>query len=68
MSLADTRGKKDVIVATVEASPPSLKLPLKALVWFPAYAAIPINLDGKVLMIINYDDVLISERVLEEGA
>ena len=65
ISVQDTRGRKDIVVGIVEAAHPSLKFPYRVLVWFPMYAGLPIQLDGKQYLIVNYEDVIMSEKVLE---
>lgn len=65
ISVQDTRGRKDIMEGVVECSHPSLKFPNRALVWFPAYAGLPIQLAGKQYLIVNYDDIIMSEKVSE---
>jgi co-chaperonin GroES (HSP10) len=65
ISVQDTRGRKDIVIGIVEAAHPSLKFPYRVLVWFPMYAGLPIQLDGKQYLIVNYEDVIMSEKVLE---
>lgn len=65
ISVQDTRGRKDIVVGIVECSHPSLKFPNRALVWFPMYSALPIQLDGKQYLIVNYEDIIMSEKVSE---
>jgi co-chaperonin GroES (HSP10) len=65
ISVQDTRGRKDIIEGTVECSHPSLKLPTRAIVWFPMYAGLPIQLNGKQYLIVNYEDVIMSEKVTD---
>ena len=64
ISVQDTRGRKDIVMGTIECSHPSLKFPNRALVWFPMYAGLPIQLAGKQYLIVNYDDIIMSEKVL----
>lgn len=61
----ETRGKKDIVVGICEASQPGLKIPNRALVWFPHYAGLPMNLDGKNYLVVNFEDVIMVERVLD---
>lgn len=65
ISVQDTRGRKDIVEGIVEASHPSLKFSNRALVWFPMYAALPITVAGKQYVIVNYEDIIMSERVLD---
>ena len=63
ISVQDTRGRKDIMVGILECSHPSLKFPNRALVWFPAYAGLPIQLNGKQYLIVNYEDIIMSEKI-----
>lgn len=63
ISVQDTRGRKDIVMGIIEASHPSLKFPNRALVWFPMYAGLNIQLAGKQYMIVNYDDIIMSEKI-----
>ena len=63
ISVQDTRGRKDIVVGTIECSHPSLKFPNRALVWFPMYAGLQIQLAGKQYLIVNYDDIIMSEKI-----
>lgn len=65
ISVQDNRGRKEIVEGIVEASHPSLKFSNRALVWFPMYAALPITVAGKQYVIVNYDDIIMSERVLD---
>jgi co-chaperonin GroES (HSP10) len=65
ISVQDTRGRKDIVVGIVECSHPALKFPNRVLVWFPMYAGLPLQLDGKQYLIVNYEDIIISEKVTE---
>ena len=65
ISVQDTRGRKDIVVGIIECSHPSLKFPNRALVWFPMYAGLPIQLSGKQYLVVNYDDIIMSEKVSE---
>jgi co-chaperonin GroES (HSP10) len=59
----ETRGKKDIVVGICEASQPGLKIPNRALVWFPHYAGLPILLNGKSYLVVNHDDIIMIEKV-----
>lgn len=63
ISVQDQRGRKDIMVGILECSHPSLKLPNRVLVWYPAYAALPVQLNGKQYFIINYEDVIMTEKI-----
>ena len=63
ISVQDTRGRKYIVMGTIECSHPSLKFPNRALVWFPMYAGLPIQLAGKQYLVVNYDDIIMSEKV-----
>ena len=63
ISVQDTRGRKDIMMGILECSHPALKFPNRALVWFPAYAGLPIQLNGKQYLIVNYEDIIMSEKV-----
>jgi co-chaperonin GroES (HSP10) len=63
ISVQDTRGRKDIVEGIIECSHPSLKLPQKVIVWFPMYAGLPIQLLGKQYLIVNYDDVIMTEKI-----
>ena len=65
ISVKDTRGRKDIVMGIVECSHPSLKFPNRALVWFPAYSGLPIQVAGNQYMIVNYEDIIMSEKVSE---
>ena len=65
IAVQDTRGRKDIVVGIVECSHPSLKFSNRALVWFPMYAGLPIQLAGKQYLVVNYDDIIMSEKVSE---
>ena len=59
----ETRGKKDIVVGICEASQPGLKIPNRALVWFPHYAGLPMTLNGKNYLVVNHEDVIMIEKV-----
>jgi co-chaperonin GroES (HSP10) len=65
ISVQDTRGRKDIVMGTVECSHPSLKFSNRALVWFPMYAGLPIQVAGNQYLVVNYDDIIMSEKVSE---
>ena len=59
----ETRGKKDIVVGICEASQPGLKIPNRALVWFPHYAGLPMSLNGKNYLVVNHEDIIMIEKV-----
>lgn len=59
----ETRGKKDIVVGICEASQPGLKIPNRALVWFPHYAGLPMTLNGKNYLVVNHEDIIMIEKV-----
>jgi co-chaperonin GroES (HSP10) len=65
ISVQDTKGRKDIVVGIVECSHPALKFPNRALIWFPMYAGLPMQLNGKQYLIVNYEDIIMSEKVSE---
>ena len=65
ISVQDTRGRKDIVMGIVECSHPSLKFSNRALVWFPMYAGLPIQVAGNQYLVVNYDDIIMSEKVSE---
>jgi co-chaperonin GroES (HSP10) len=59
----ESRGKKDIVVGICEASQPGLKIPNRALVWFPHYAGLPMTLNGKNYLVVNHEDIIMIEKV-----
>lgn len=59
----DTRGKRDIICGTCMLAEEKFKIPQRALVWFPVYAASPIKLEGETFLILPFDDVMLIEKV-----
>ena len=59
----ETRGKKDIVVGICEASQPGLKIPNRALVWFPHYAGLPMTLNGRNYLVVNHEDIIMIEKV-----
>lgn len=63
ITMSETRGRKDIIQGICEASHPSLKIANRAMVWFPQYAGLPIEFDGKTYLVVNHEDVVMIEKV-----
>ena len=68
----EERGKKDVVAGLVELADTSIKIPDRAMCWFPMYAAtrirLPITtkhgtLDNKTYYYINYEDIILVEKI-----
>ena len=59
----DTRGKRDIISATCLLAEDKYKIPEHALVYFPLYAALDFKLDGENYLLVNFDDVILVEKV-----
>lgn len=59
----ETRGKKDIVVGICEASQPGLKIPNRALIWFPQYAGLPMTLNGRNYLVVNHEDIIMIEKV-----
>ena len=71
----EDRGKKDIVAGLVELSDRSIRLPARAMVWFPMYAAtklkLPITTDHGTIATntyyyVNIEDIILVERVSEE--
>lgn len=63
ISVQDTKDRKDIVVGIIECSHPNLKIPSRALVWFPRYAGLPLHLCGKQYLVVNHEDVIMIEKV-----
>lgn len=63
ISVQDTKDRKDIVVGIVECSHPNLKIPSRALVWFPRYAGLSLHLDGKQYLIVNHEDIIMIEKI-----
>ena len=67
ISVQDTKDRKDIMVGVIKCSHPKLKIPNCALVWFPRYAGLPLQLnDGKQYLVVNHEDVIMIEKVHQE--
>ena len=65
LNIRETRGKRDIIVGVIEASESGLKLPEKAICWFPLYAGSEVQVGDKTLLAVPFEDVIMIERVPE---
>lgn len=65
IKLQDTRGKRDIVAGTCLLAEEKCKIPKFALVWFPLYSANLIKLSGETLFIVNFDDIILIEKVEE---
>ena len=63
MAIQEQRGKKDIVYGIVELAQASLKIPPRAYVWFPMYAALPVNLAGNQYVIVDYEDIYLIENI-----
>ena len=63
INMKEVRGKRDIVIGVVEAAEASLKLPLKAMCWFPLYAGSEVEYDGKKYLTVPYEDIIMIERV-----
>lgn len=65
LNIRETRGKRDIIIGVIEASEPGLKLPEKAVCWFPIYAGSEIQVGEKSYLAVPFEDIIMIEKVLE---
>jgi len=65
LNIKETRGKRDIIIGVVEAAELSLKLPAKALCWFPMYAGSEIIFNDKKYLAVPFEDIIMIERIQE---
>lgn len=65
LNIRETRGKRDIIIGVIEASEPGLKLPEKAVCWFPIYAGSEIQVGEKSYLAVPFEDIIMIERVIE---
>lgn len=65
LTVKETRGKRDIAVGVVVHGDYSPEFPAADgyHVWFPLYAANPITVDGKSLLVIHQDDIIMVEEV-----
>ena len=64
LTVKETRGKRDIVVGEVLSNNFNTEFPVADgyLVWFPLYAANPITVDGKALLIVHQDDIIMTEE------
>ncbi len=60
MAVQEQRGKKDIVHGTVVLSADK-QVSVGDKVWFPFYAALPIQYGGEVLHVVRSEDVVIVE-------
>jgi hypothetical protein len=65
LNIKEARGKRDIIIGVIEASEPGLKLPEKAVCWFPIYAGSAVLVGEKEYLAVPFEDVIMIERVPE---
>lgn len=65
LTVKETRGKRDIVTGRVIHGDYSPEFPAADgyLVWFPLYAANPITVDGKSLLVVHQDDIIMVEEV-----
>jgi co-chaperonin GroES (HSP10) len=61
INLKETRGKRDVVTATVMYADESLKIKKGNVIWFPLYASNEIVVDGLPLAVLNVTDIIMVE-------
>jgi co-chaperonin GroES (HSP10) len=61
INLKETRGKRDVVTASVYLADPKLEIKKGAIVWFPLYASNEITVDGIQLAVLNASDIIMVE-------
>jgi co-chaperonin GroES (HSP10) len=62
INLKETRGKRDVVTATIYLASESTGLKKGDLVWFPLYASNEITVEGLPLAVINLSDIIMVEE------
>jgi len=58
INLKETRGKRDIVTATVILSDAATGLTAGSTVWFPLYASNEIIIDGQVHAVVSFDDII----------
>lgn len=60
ITVKETRGKRDIVTGKVIMGDITSGFPCNIgdLIWFPLYAANPITIDGKALLIVHQDDII----------
>lgn len=63
ITVKETRGKRDIVVGRVISGDYSTDFPCSNgyHIWFPLYAANPITVDGKALLTVHQDDIIMVE-------
>lgn len=61
INLKETRGKRDVVSAIVYLANEDTKIKKGDTIWFPLYASNEISLDGLLLAVLSYEDVIMVE-------
>lgn len=64
ITVKETRGKRDIVTGKVISGDYSSGFPCTdgSLIWFPLYAANPITIDGKALLIVHQDDIIMIQE------
>jgi hypothetical protein len=65
ISISETRGKREIVAGLVEAAEASLKLQERCICYFPSYAANPIEVNGVTLFIVNFQDLVMTDKIAE---
>lgn len=65
LTVKETRGKRDIVTGKVITGDYTPEFPTSDgyLIWFPLYAANPITVDGKTLLVVHQDDIIMVEGV-----
>ena len=65
LTVRETRGKRDIVIGRVIRGDYSESFPCADgyHIWFPLYAANPITVDGKSLLVVHQDDIIMVEEV-----
>jgi co-chaperonin GroES (HSP10) len=58
INLKETRGKRDVVTATIYLADESTGLKIGDVIWFPLYASNELIVDGLPLAVISADDII----------
>lgn len=64
LTVKETRGKRDIVTGRVIRGDYSPEFPCADgyLIWFPLYAANPITVEGKLLLVVHQDDIIMVEK------
>ena len=64
LTVKETRGKRDIVTGRVIRGDYSSEFPCADgyLIWFPLYASNPITVEGKTLLIVHQDDIIMVEK------